>query len=135
MGYDLNARRSGEHYYMGAFSFAWMLDAGVGLVINCGPAVKPAQFTFVPDKRGRCPYYNDGFQVDAKQAKAMALSARGLVAVMSHRNQQWADASPEERIWWEKDLDTYKGGVREDFLEKIRGFADFAENSGGFRIS
>lgn len=123
---------------MGAFSFAWMLNEGVGLVIGCGPSMNPGEFFYLRDKQGRCPMYNDGFRVDADHARAMAMAAYGLAQKERWIAGEWAKLTPDERALKERGnkewRHLYREPVRDDFIEKVEDFAKWAWDSGGFAI-
>jgi hypothetical protein len=137
MGYDLKPRNKIEGFHMGAFSWGWMLNAGVGLAIGTGNAIEPASYSYIPDKRGRSPQSNDGYYVSAKKAKLMSTIARGLVQVESFKNNEWDKLSPEKQKQmqeWNDKFKIYNMPVRKDFIEKTEDFAEWAEKSGGFWI-
>ena len=138
MGYDLKPRNKElEWYSMGIFSWSWMLNKGVGLVIGTGYAIKPAQYSYIADKRGASPQSNDGYYVTSKQAKIMAVVARGLVSVEKFKVQQWNEYTPEiqkQMQDWNDKHKLYNMPVREDFINKVENFAEWAEKSGGFWI-
>jgi hypothetical protein len=123
---------------IGAFSFGWIMDSGVGLVIGYAPSVEPAQFTYQYDKNGKCPMYNEGYRVDAEHAKAMAMAAVGLVTTQKYIRNEWDRMSPEEREEKERGnkewRHLYREPVRDDFIEEAKKFAEFAWESGGFTI-
>ena len=140
MGFDLKPHNSAlEWFHFGAFSWLWMLDSGVGLVLSTGSGRKPASFFYQEDEQGFCPHYNDGFRVPAKEARMMAQIARGLVFVQHGINDEWEALSKEERT---RDMavnegefkNLYRTPVREDFLDRVSAFADWADRSKGFRI-
>ena len=136
MGYDLIPRnKSIDPFYMGAFSWPWMLGAGVGLVIGTGKGIEPAQYYYAFDNLGRDPNCNDGFRVTASQARAMSLAAWGLVFVERAVHEDFAKLPEEERKRREDSWPyIYRVPVREDFIEKAAEFAEFAERSSGFSI-
>jgi hypothetical protein len=138
MSYHLVPRNKDlEIYYFGAFSFTWMLDAGVGLVLGTGKSIEPASFRYVPDKKGRCPRDNDGFYVTSKQAKIMSLLAYGLVSVERGKLNEWNKKPTEEQESIKKYNDKhhiYNLPIREDFIEKVEEFAEWVKKSGGFKI-
>jgi len=139
MGFDLVSRNKKlNSFYMGSFSWSWMLDAGVGLVLGAGRGVEPATCIWLPDNKGRSPYYNDGFRVTAAQARAMALAARGLVAVKESINDTWASLDAITADKYKRadvlGLSLYQQPVRDDFIEKAQAFADWAEQSQGFAV-
>lgn len=139
MSYDLVPRNKElEPLYFGAFSWSWMLRAGVGLVIGTGDSIVPASYRYMPDKRGRDPNSNDGFHVTSKQAKLMAEVAKGLLSVEYGKHKEYEEASAAERERWDApgSLGTglYHLPVRKDFLEKVERFVEWAPKSGGFWI-
>lgn len=139
MGYDLSplAPDAEEGFHFGAFSWPWMLDAGVGLVIGTGPALQPASFTYQPDPEGLCVRYNDRALVTEEQAKLMAVAARGLVSVERFKRREFDKLPASEQA------ECMKFGApkhylnlpaRDDFVDKVERFADWAEKSGGFEV-
>jgi hypothetical protein len=110
-----------------------MMNAGVGLILGTGPARKPASFSYVPDAKGRCPNYNDGFRVTADESRAMAMAAAGLVRVERWVAEEWNKLSEAERADAER-YEFYKKPVRADFIDKTQAFAEWALKSGGFSI-
>jgi len=135
MGYDFVPRNKDlEAFYLGAFSWPWMLDAGLGLVIGTGPATKPGSYIFHPDEKGRSPRNNDGYRVSASDAKKMADIAEGIVFVERYIGEEWAELSEDQRLSWERRGDLYRKPIRKDFLDKAEQFAVWARQSKGFRI-
>lgn len=139
MGFDLKPKKKDAGWFhMGALSWSWMLMEGVGLVIGTGPGKDPATFSYIPDAKGRCPNYNDGFEVSNAQAKMMAVAARGLVSVCRAVTAKW-DEIPEpqrgETLKRNESLKLYKNPVRSDFIDKDEAFAEWAEKSGGFSVN
>lgn len=135
MGYSLYPRNKKlESMKFGAFSWSWMLDAGVGLPAGHMKGREPASFRYAPDKKGRCIMYNDGFRVDAFTAKAMAASARTVASAYRAINREWDELTPERRESQQRMPDIYRLGVREDFIEKAEKFAEWAEKSQGFGV-
>lgn len=134
MGYDLYARNKElEPYHFGAFSWSWMLQQGIGLILGTGPAMEPASYSWIGDKKGRDPNTSDGFFVTAAQARAMSMAATGLAKTKRFLNTQWEKLTPEEYKNYEK-VDIFKKPVREDFIEKVEKFAEWAKKSKGFAI-
>jgi len=138
MGYDLSSRnKEAGDFYMGAFSWSWMINAGVGLVIGTGPAKNPASYSYTPDAKGASPQTNDGYRVTAEQARMMAAAARGLVNVERFIAKEWEQMSEEDRkldTEWNERSKIYRTPVRDDFIDKAAAFAEWAEKSGGFAI-
>jgi hypothetical protein len=134
MGFDLKPRNKNlDWFQFGAFLWHWMLDSGVGLIINTAPAMKPGTFSYTPDKKGTCPNYSDGFHVTAIEARAMAMAARGLVKTKQWINSEWDKLTPKEKEKYET-FEFYKKPVREDFIKKVEQFADWAGKSRGFWV-
>lgn len=134
MGFDLRPRnKSAGIHSMGAFSWSWMLDAGVGLPVGYGPGSSPGSFVYRDRPDGRCVGYNDRARVTAAEAKQMAQVARW---VADYQDDLYATfmKEPEENRKRMSDSHIYKLPVRRDFVEKVRAFADWAEKSGGFRV-
>ena len=138
MGFDLKPRNKNmDWFHMGAFSWSWMLNEGVGLVLGYGPARSPGSFSYVPDKKGRCPAYNDGYYVPADLARAMGLAALGLVASCRRIAKEWDELSEETRkrdLEWNEKHRIYKSPVRTDFVDKAENFGVWAQESKGFGV-
>ena len=136
MGFDLRPRRKdADDFSMGAFSWAWMLDNGVGLPVGYGPGFAPAQFVYRTRQDGKCIGYNDGARVTAAEAKDMAKVARWLADYQDDLYAQWMKEPEESRKRMEDSPSRlYKLPVRRDFVEAVRAFADWAEKSGGFTV-
>lgn len=136
MGFDLRARNKGAaDFCMGAFSWSWMLNAGVGLPVGHGEGGEPASFCYKPRPDGKCLGHNDGARVSAKEAKQMAMVARWVADHEDRLHELWmrlSDAERERRSSHHGRL--YRIPVRRDFVDKARAFADWAEKSGGFRV-
>jgi hypothetical protein len=136
MGYDLRPRnKAAGDFEMGAFSWSWMLDSGVGLPVGYGPGFGPGQFVYRTRPDGKCVSYNDGARVTAAEAKDMARVARWLA---DYQDVLYAEfmKQPEDvrKQMQESNSRLYKLPVRRDFVEKVRAFAAWAERSGGFRV-
>lgn len=136
MGFDLHPRnKAAGNFHMGAFSWHWMLEAGVGLPFGYGKGIEPAQFVCGGRKDGKCIAYNDGARISAKEAREMAKIARWVADYQDHKRRIFCEASDEVKKRWEEDkYRLYSLPVREDFVEKTRSFAEWAEKSGGFRV-
>ena len=136
MGFDLSARnKDAGDFSMGAFSWAWMLENGVGLPVGYGPGFAPAQFIYRARPDGLCIGYNDGARVTAAEAKQMAQVARWLADYQDDLYAQWMKEPEEKRTQMENTGGRlYKLPVRRDFVDKVQGFAEWAEKSGGFRV-
>lgn len=136
MGYDLSPRnKAAGSFSMGAFSFAWMLDNGVGLPVGYGPGYAPGSFVQQSRPDGKFVAYNDGAKVTAKEAKQMAMVARWLANHQDSLYALWMKKPEDERQrMQDSPSGIYRPPVRRDFVEKVRAFADWAEKSGGFRV-
>ena len=136
MGYDLRPRNKGvDTFSMGAFSYGWMMETAVGLVVGYGPGLQPGSYVCYKRKDDCDLMCNDGGRVSAKEAKEMAKMAR-LVAQQQDRLHFHFEKLDEEtqKNYQENKYKLYQLPVRKDFIEKMRNFADFAEKSGGFRV-
>ena len=144
MGYDFIPRnKKAGDYQIGSFSWPFMLDAGLGLVLGTGKGFAPAEFIYItrPDKL--CVQYNDGARVTAKECRELAKVARWIAAVEDARIKQWATI-PQERkdqmVSANKMLESnansplYNLPWHPDVVQRFRTFADWAEQSGGFKI-
>ncbi|MEK4193262.1 hypothetical protein [Paenibacillus sp. FSL L8-0323] len=140
MPYDLYPRKKDvERISYGVFFWPYiLLEIGVGLVIGAGNSIRPASYRYNPDKRGASPMSMDGYYVTKKNACLMAAVARGWASVERGKREEWESLSEEERTRmeeWNKDfVKTYSLPAALETIEKVEGFADFAEKSGGFRI-
>lgn len=136
MGFDLSPRnKKAGPFSMGAFSWSWMLDAGVGLPVGYGPGFSPGSFIYRTRQDGLCIGYNDGAQVSAKEAKQMAMVARWIADYQDDLYAQWMKEPEEKRQRMQDNPSSlYKTPVRRDFVEKIRAFAEWADLSGGFAV-
>jgi hypothetical protein len=136
MGYDLRPRnKSAGSFHMGAFSWGWMLENGVGLPVGYGPGFAPAQFIYRTRPDGKCIGYNDGARVTAAEAKEMAKVARWLADYQEDLYAQWMKEPEESRQRMQGNTSgLYKCPVRRDFVEKVRAFSEWAGQSGGFRV-
>lgn len=136
MGFDLTARNKDVgDFSMGAFSWSWMLDNGVGLPVGYGPGFAPASFVHRMRPDGKCIGYNDGARVTSKEAKLMAMVARWLADYQDSLYDIWMKEPEEERDRMQNEGGRlYKTPVRRELVEKVRNFAAWAEKSGGFSV-
>jgi hypothetical protein len=136
MGFDLKPRnKAAGFFHMGAFSWHWMLEAGVGLPFCYGKGIEPAQFVYGGRKDGLCIGYNDGARITASEARTMATLARWVADYQDAVHRLHDEATEEARKRWESDPHRiYSLPVRRDFIKLARDFADWAEKSGGFRV-
>lgn len=141
MGYDLRARNKNvEVFSIGAFSWPWMLESGLGLVIGYGKGIKPGSFMYTKRPDSLCVAYNDGAKVTAKEAKLMSVLALSIADYQDSLREQYELLSDEDKDVINKGYrglsleHLYNIPVRRDFVERLRAFAEFAKSSGGFRI-
>lgn len=133
MGFRLQAsNKSLEDFHFGAFSWSWLLETGVGLAVGVSKGVKPYEFIYQPDKKGRCARYNDGYHVTKKQADMMAFLTKMLVLNQRFFNDEFRKLSDDDKEYYSKNYQIYD--IRDDFIEKAEAFAEWAEKSKGFRI-
>lgn len=136
MGMDLTARNKeiGE-FHWGAFGWSWMLAEGVGLPVGHFAGLSAGEFIFLERPDGRSLGYNDGAKVSSKEAKEMAKVARWIVAKQRAMYQQYQSRSESERESMREDRHKlYTLPVRQDWVDHLEKFADWAEKSGGFRV-
>ena len=135
MGFDLHAKREDiEGFSMGAFSWSWMLDAGVGLPLGVGKGIEPASFVY-DDRREGCVHYNDGAEVTEEEALQMAMVAEWVADYQDSLHDVWMQKPEAERQRMQDDHSRlYNVPVRRDFVEKVRKFAEWAKTSGGFTV-
>lgn len=136
MGFDFTPKnKQAGDFQMGAFSWPWLLDAGVGLIVHIGPGPRVSQFIY-KERQGSCIRHNDGVSVTAKEAKLMAIIAARVADYQDMLREQFETLTEDEK----RDANTpkwrylYVHPVREDFVKKAREFAKWAAESGGFRV-
>lgn len=136
MGFDLKPRhKSAAAFGMGAFSWSWMLENGVGLPVGYGPGFAPASFIYRTRPDGKCLGYNDGARVTSSEAKQMARVALWLADYHDDFFAQWETLSAEEqKRMSDSPGRIYNLPIRRDFIAKVRAFAAWAPTSGGFRV-
>lgn len=136
MGYDLKPRnKKANKFSINAFSWSWMLEAGVGLPVGYGPGLKHGQFVCYVRPDGLCIESNDGARVTAAEAKEMAKIARYVADYQDILYDQYAKESDKIRERMQDNVHgIYNCPVRKDFVKNARDFADWAEKSGGFRV-
>ena len=138
MGFDLKPRNKKNGWlHLGAFTWSWMLSEGVGLIIGYGPSKNPASFSYIPDKKGRCPCYGDGYYVSADLAWAMGVAALSLVSGCRRVIKQWDELNPDDRKKeeeWNEKHRIYTTPVRVDFIDAAEKFGIWAQQSSGFGI-
>lgn len=136
MGMDLYARnKAAGDFHWGAFGWSWMLAEGVGLPVGHFPGLAPGEFIYNDRPDGKSLGYNDGARVSAKEAKDMAKMARWIAAKQRAMTQSFESRSAEEQAAMREDrFKIYTLPVRQDWVEQLDKFADWAEKSGGFRV-
>lgn len=153
MSYDLIPKKNIGDFTFGAFSFPVLLEACNYLfpVIHdggrwfCAFGIDPRM-----PKGDDYPRLlsNDGFPVTAEEAKIMARIARNFVAIQRLiPGENTPDDARGKSVFKKEDVEAIMmrgmfGGkevwpvkVRVDFTDKIEAFADWAEKSGGFKIT
>ena len=139
MGYNLKPINKKEpEIVMGAFIWTIILEeTGMGYVLGYGKGIDPGTYIYQQGNKGS-PASNDGYKVSSKEAKMMAIVARGYISVQEFVNKQWSELPEEKRAWKKESLEKgenyYRREVGVEFLDKIKQFCDFAEKSKGFRI-
>lgn len=137
MGYDLYPRNKNlKPISFGVFTWPSMLhETGMDYVLNCGRSIYEGRYIYQKkNNKDGSPLSNDSFPVSSFEAKCMAKVALGYVFVYEEINRQWKDLEEEER----DEIYRSKSKIRsvdENFLLKLKAFAEFAQNSKGFRIA
>jgi hypothetical protein len=138
MSFDLVARNKKlDILSFNSFTWAVILDSGVGLVIGTALARRPGTFSYIEDKKGRCPQHNDGYYVTAIEARAMALVAKGWAITKKYINREWENMSLECRKEFgaiNKEGPLLRTPVGESMIAKMEAFSEWAEKSHGFWI-
>lgn len=134
MGYNLTPRNKKiERVSVGSFSWPIILEeTGAGYVLGYGKGLVPASYVYQDGNNGS-PVSNDGYIVNAFEAKAIAKCMNGYISVQKFVNEQYEKYSDQEKDNMKKHS-FYRKEVSKDFLDKIRKIADFIDKSGGFRI-
>ena len=134
-GFDLRPRNKIGTFSMGSFSYGWMMDEGVGLVVGYSKGIEPGSYLCEERPDGLDLMHNDGAKVTAKEAKDMAKMARLIVSNQERLHQYFDTLSEDQRKRYQENKNhLYKLPVRKDFIEKVKNFADWAEKSGGFKV-
>lgn len=139
MGFDLIPRHSkAGDFHSNCWFWSWMLEAGVGLPVGHGKGVRPAQFVYKGRPDGCSLGYNDGARVTAKEAKQMAQMARWIADYQMTLKDIFEKESESTResinkAQYPMNL-IYNMPIGQEWVDKLREFADFAEKSGGFRV-
>ncbi len=137
---DLNARnRNVESMRVNGLVWPVFLKAtGVGRVIGFGDSLVGGSFSYTPQKKAGTPCSNDGYRVNAEQAKAMFLVIRGYLEEQYFLRQQWAKLSKETADMYKREnensgMQIYKQ-PDEGLIELAENFMDFVEKCQGFTI-
>lgn len=137
MSYDFMPKNDVEEFRMGAFSWPILLEV-FGYLFPFQSKGGRWVYNWEIDNRFKEEHNypiiisNDGFEVTEEEARMMARMTRNYCAIQrklddSHFNEDVPVTAPEwERKWPQK--------IREDWIEKFKEFADWAETSGGFKI-
>jgi hypothetical protein len=154
MGYDLTAvNKDLDGFHFGAFSWPVLLEACGYLFPYVSQGARywyhgPDGDPYVTEKNphgSQCLGSNDGLKVTAADAKLMARCARNFAGI-NHPDswksaiangtvppvEQWEVTEDKNRSWESTDPRPWPG--RDDFIDKIRDFAEWAEKSRGFWI-
>jgi hypothetical protein len=152
MGYDLKALNAEvEGFSMGAFSWPVILEFCSYLWPMAHDGGRWYRVTGIdPRFDGDYPpvLSNDGFEVNAEEARIMARLCRNFVAVQrTLPDENMASGLKGKATWKREDVaellkkamsDSKPGPwplkIRVDFTDKIAAFADWADRSGGFTI-
>lgn len=163
MGYDLSALNPKDpeksDFHLGAFSFPMILEITSGLypaVFGKGQWYMPANVGEV-DERFRASYppplANDNFKVTEEEAKIMARFSRNWARIQrdlpeeNRTNSLFEGNKGKDGIKREDMMallmaaargqapgEPWPPKIRDDFVDKIEEFANWAEQSGGFTI-
>lgn len=140
MSYDLYPiNKKIKEMSIGAFMWPIMLqETGAGYVVGYGSGRSPASYVFSPDKKGASPVSNDGYKISALEAKMMATVIRGYLSVQRFVNKEWDEMEEYRRKDLQETLSCgkylYRQYFHEDRLKQFERFAEFAEQSKGFKI-
>lgn len=141
MGYDLIPRKKTvQPFSMGAFSWIWMLEQGCGLPFKSGPGPSPGSYVYnvEPGKgimsKGNLIHSNDGVYITSKEAKQMACLAGWIADYWTTFNSHFSHLPEQDKRRIMDSPSIYRRPVREDFIEKVRAFSEWAPKSGGFRV-
>jgi len=115
-------------------TWLWMLEAGVGLPIGCAGGIVPGTYLYQPDTNGVSPTANDGFIVQAKDAKLMAQVGRMVVVVQQDMEAAFALRSETFRVKATLPGSIYRVPARKEDVALLQAFCDWAERSGGFTV-
>ena len=137
MGFDFTPRnKTAGDFFISAYVWPYMLDAGLGLVLGCGEGFEPGHFIYIVRPDDRCIRHNDGARVTARECKDLAKVARWIAAVQEARIKQWEEVPAEEQQRMRKDkFGIYKLPWHPGMVQQFRNFADWCEKAGGFRIT
>ena len=142
MSMDLKPRNNSieEFRISGIYWNVVLRETGAGYIIGYGKAVSNGAYSYKPQGNNGSPMSNDGYRVTAFEAKAMALSARGYLSEQSYLKREWAELDKEKRKMYEllnknNDKGLFNKPAGDTFIKVVERFANFAEQSSGFRIT
>lgn len=131
MGYDLIPRNKKlEDFHFGAFSWSWfLLNEAAGLVLGYSEGHTKSAYIYNTKKRGGDLMCNDGARVTASESRMLAQCAASIVMKYTEVNIKNADKT-------EHDFRNYgyTRPVRQDFIDKLKEFHDWALQSRGFKV-
>jgi hypothetical protein len=138
MGYDFTPKNTDAgSFRMGAFLFPHFLEQ-CGAYFLCIQQPYGAKYFFVSGIDERMPegdnyprlISNDGFPVTEEEAKVLARIARNYVTI-----QRSLEDQPEDDYFLKPvAMQPWPRKIREDLVDHLEKFADWAEQSGGFEI-
>lgn len=139
MGYDFSPRHEDAgRFHMGAFLWPHLLEQ-CGAYFICIQQPYGAKWFFISGVDERMPegdkyprlISNDGFPVTEEEAKVLARIARNYATIQRNLEDQ-----PEDDNSFLKPvaLQNWPRKIREDWVDQLEKFADWAEKSGGFEI-
>ena len=135
MGYDLQPRNKElEQFYLRAFSFPVLLVICGYLwpCINRGPkwcCVFGVDERMPKGQTSPTLITNDGFRVTAEEARIMARMTRNFVAIQRSLPDQ-----EEQGMSTLGYLEHWPRKIRDDWVDRFEAFAEWAEQSQGFKI-
>ena len=131
MGYDLIPRNKElDDFHFGAFSWSWfILDEGAGLVLGYTMGHVRSAYLYNTKKRGGDLMCNDGARVTSLESRMLAQCAASIVMKYTEINKINKDKT-------EHDFRNYGyiRPVREDFIQKLKDFYEWALKSKGFKV-
>ena len=139
MGYDFSPRqKEAGRFHMSAFLWPHFLEQ-CGAYFICIQQPYGAKWFFVSGVDERMPEQdkyprlisNDGFPITEEEAKVLARIARNYVTIQRGLEDPHQD---DNDFLKPIALQPWPRKVREDWIDHLEKFADWAEQSGGFEI-